>query len=115
MTWVMCHSASATGGRQLAGVCSTAPLLQKPKAAVEAYWLAYYYRAYLADILFGYADWKPVDHYGESDIKIVLLTDCKSLSDNLKKDGSVPDDKWIAVPVAALRGAISAGPERNRS
>ena len=85
------------------------------QAAVETYGLAYYYRAYLADILLGYADWKPVDHYGESDIKIVLFTDCKSLFDNLKKDGSVPDDKWIAVPVAALRGAISAGPERNRS
>ena len=50
------------------------------QAAVGTYGLAYYYRAYLADILLGYADWKPVDHYGESDIKIVLFTDCSLCS-----------------------------------
>ena len=35
--------------------------------------------------------------------------------DNLKKDGSVPEDKFVAVSVAALRCAVSAGPERNTS
>ena len=43
----------------------------------------------------------------------MLFTDCKSLFDNLKKDGSVPDDEWVAVPVASLRGAVSAGPGRD--
>ena len=45
----------------------------------------------------------------------MLFTDCKSLFDNLAKDGSVQDDKWVAVPVASLRGALSAGPGRNTS
>ncbi len=85
------------------------------QAAAETYGLATYYRAYLADVLLGFADWKPVDAYGEGEIPIVLFTDCKSLYDNLKKEGSVPDDKWVAVPIASLRGAISAGPGRNKS
>jgi len=83
------------------------------QAGVETFGLAKYYRAYLCDILFGFADWKSLDTYGESEIPIVLFTDCKSLHDNLKKEGSVPDDKWVAVPIASLRGAVSAGPGRD--
>ena len=83
------------------------------QAGVETYGLAKYYRAYMCDILFGYADWKDLDKYGESEMPIILFTDCKSLYDNLKKEGSVPDDKWVAVPVASLRGAVSAGPGRD--
>ena len=83
------------------------------QAAVETFGLAKYCRAYLCDILFGYADWKGLDDYGENEIPIMLFTDCKSLFDNLKKEGSVPDDKWVAVPVASLRGAVSAGPGRD--
>ena len=30
-----------------------------------------------------------------------------------KKEGSVPEDKWVAVKTAELRGAVSAGPGRN--
>ena len=48
--------------------------------------MAKYYRAYMADILLGFADWKDVDQYDESDIPIVLFTDCESFYDNLKKD-----------------------------
>ena len=83
------------------------------QAGVETFGLARYYRAYLCDILFGYADWKGLDEYGEDEIPIVLFTDCKSSFDNLRKDGSVPDDKWVAVPVASLRGAATAGPGRD--
>ena len=43
----------------------------------------------------------------------MLFTDCKSLFDHMKRENAVPDDKWIAVPVASLRGAISAGPGRD--
>ena len=83
------------------------------QAAVETFGLAKYYRAYLRDILFGYADWKGLDEYGDDEIPIMLFTDCKSLFDHMKKENAVPDDKWIAVPVASLRGAISAGPGRD--
>ena len=44
---------------------------------------------------------------------IILFTDCKSLFDHLKKDGAVPDDKYVAIAVAALKGHVSAGPGRN--
>ena len=66
------------------------------------------------DILFGFADWRSVEDFGEDELPIVLFTDCKSLFDNLKKEGSVPDDKWVAISIAALRGAVSAGPGRNK-
>ena len=54
----------------------------------------------MCDILFGYAGWKGLDDYGEGEIPIVVFTDCESLFNNLKKDVSVPDDKWVAVPAA---------------
>ena len=83
------------------------------QAAVETFGLAKYFRAHLCDIPFGYADWKGLDEYEEDEIPVMLSTAYKSLFDNLKKDGSVPDDKWVAVPVASLRGAVSAGPGRD--
>ena len=76
--------------------------------------MAMYYRAYWCDILLGYAEWRTPDTYGESELGIVLFTDCKSLFDNLKKDGSVPEDKWVAIEIAKLRSVISAGPGRNK-
>ena len=82
-------------------------------AAGESIGMAKYYRAYYCDIMLGAAHWLDVDEIGEEHMQIVLFTDCKSLYDNLKKDGSVPDDKWVAVPVAGLRSALSAGPGRN--
>ena len=33
----------------------------------------------------------------------------------MKKDGSVPEDKQVAVSMASLRGTVSAGPGRNKS
>ena len=85
------------------------------QSAVETFGLARYYQAYMVDILLGHADWRPVDSYGEDELPIVLYTDCKSLFDNLRKEGSVPEDKWVAVAIASLRGAVSAGPGRNTS
>ena len=85
------------------------------QSAVETIGLAKYYRAYMADVLLGYAEWRPLESYGETEIPIVLFTDCKSLFDHLKKEGSVPDDKWVAVPIGSLRGAVSAGPGRNEA
>ena len=61
----------------------------------------------------GFADWMDVSQYGEEHLPVVVFTDCKSLHDNLRKDGSVPDDKWVAVAIASLRGALSAGAECN--
>ena len=59
------------------------------QAAVETFGLAKYYRAYLCDILFGYADWKGLDEYGEDEIPIMVFTDCKSLFDHMTKENAV--------------------------
>eukprot|EP00974_Lingulodinium_polyedra_P079968 7744413-Lingulodinium_polyedra.AAC.1 len=56
----------------------------------------------------------PVDGYGEAQMRTILFTDCRSVFDNLKKDGRVPDDKWTAISIAAMRCVVSAGPGRNR-
>ena len=64
-------------------------------------------------MLLGHADWIDVMSYGEYHMAIILYTDCKSLYDHLKKDGAVPDDKWVAVAVASLRCEVSAGSGRN--
>ena len=84
-------------------------------AAAEAIGMGKYVRAYLCDIMFGHASWVDVGDFGEDQLPLTLLTDCKSLYDNLKKDGSVPDDKWAAIAIASLRGTVSAGPGRNSS
>ena len=51
------------------------------QAGTEAQGLAVYFRAYYCDVLLGQADWMDVAAYGEDQLKIVLLTDCKSLFD----------------------------------
>ena len=83
-------------------------------AAFEAIGMARYIRAYYCDIFFGQSS-LAVTNYCEDHLRIVLYTDCRSLFDHLKKDGSVPEDKYVAINVAALRCAVSAGPERNTS
>ena len=77
--------------------------------------------------MFGFADWLDVTEYGEEQLPIILYTDCKSLYDHLRKDGAVPDDKWIAVATSrwqladcltkpglgkVLRGILQAGVTR---
>ena len=46
-------------------------------------------------------------------MNIVLLTGYKSLHDHSKKDGAVPEDKWVAVAVASVKGMLSAGAGRD--
>ena len=84
-------------------------------AALEAVGMGMYLRAYFCDIMLGASGDHDVTDFGEDQLKMVLFTDCRSLYDNLKKDGSVPDDKWTAISIAAPRCAVSAGAERNDS
>ena len=42
-----------------------------------------------------------------------MFTDCTSLYDNLKKDGAVPEGKWLAVAVASVKCMVSAGAGRD--
>ena len=69
-----------------------------------------YVRAYWLDIFSDSADWHPVDEFSESQMKILLYTDAKSLYDHIKKEGTVPDDRLTVVALAALKGEVSAGP-----
>ena len=64
-------------------------------AALEAIGLGIYLRAYYLEVLQGSAE-RPVDGYSEADLRVLLFTDCRSLYDHLKKDGSVPTDRWVA-------------------
>ena len=82
-------------------------------AALEAIGMARYLRSYMCDVLLGSSEDASVTDFDESHLKIVLMTDCRSLFDHLAKDGSVPDDRWVAINVAALRCALSAGPGRD--
>ena len=59
------------------------------------------------------ADVMDVTDFSEEQVKMILFTDCRSLFDHLKKDGSVPEDKWLAIGIASFRCAVSAGSERN--
>ena len=70
-------------------------------------------RALLANILYG--DEVSVLDWNEDRVPIRLLTDCKSLYDRVLKEGSLPDDRWTAIHVCALKGVISAGPQRDQS
>ena len=85
------------------------------QAAGDTIGMAHYFRAYWCDVLHGYADWVDVTDFGEDHMPIKLYTDCKSLFDHLKKDGAVPEDKWVAVAVASLKCCVSAGAGRRTS
>ena len=45
---------------------------------------------------------------------VKLVVDCKSLYDNMAKDASVPEDKWTAIYIGALRCGVSAGVGRSQ-
>ena len=83
-------------------------------AALETLGMAKYFRAYMCDVILG-ASQGDVMEYDETHMPIVLYTDCRSLYDHLKKEGSVPEDKWVAVWVGSLRCGVSAGPDRNKT
>ena len=52
---------------------------------------------------------------GEEHLPIKMITDCKSLYDHTLKESSIPDDRWTAIYVAALKCGLSAGPGRDSS
>ena len=52
-------------------------------------------------------------NFGEDQLNIILFTDCKYLYGHLKKDGAVPEDKWVAVAVASVKCVVSAGAGRD--
>ena len=79
-------------------------------AALEGYGMAHYVRAFFCEITAGGR--RRVDSFGEQDLGITLYTDCKSLYDHMKCEGTVPEDRYTAVQVAALRCEVSAGPGR---
>lgn len=82
-------------------------------AALEGFGMSYFVRALFCEI--AEVGDRQVNSYGEDDMKVVMLTDCKSLYDHLKREGTVPEDRYTAVQVAALRGEVSAGAGRNTS
>ena len=81
-------------------------------AALEALGMGLYLRAYLCEVFWGHGR-VSLEEYGEDQMKVILWTDCKSLYDHLRKDGSVPDDRWTALSVGSLRCGLSAGGGRN--
>ena len=54
-----------------------------------------------------------VTDWGEDHMPMRLMTDCKSLYDHISKEGSLPDGRWTAIHICALREVISAGPQRD--
>ena len=65
--------------------------------------------------MLGHAEWVDVSDYGEDHLPTIVYADCKSSFDHLKTDGAVRDDKWVAVAVASLKCAVSAGAGRTLS
>jgi len=77
--------------------------------------LAYgkYIQALLADVLNGPDPECP--ERSQTEIPLRVMTDCRSLYDNLCKEGSLPSCRWTAIHIAALRQQLSAGPGRDES
>ena len=80
-------------------------------AALEALGRGLYVRALLAEVLEGPQKSPPA--WSEEDMALRLITDCKSLYDNIVKDCSLCEDRHTALYVAALRQCVSAGPQRD--
>ena len=70
-----------------------------------------YMRALICEVYHGCRD--PTE-WDESVMGVKLVVDCKSLYDNMAKDASVPEDKWTAVYIGALRCGVSAGVGRSQ-
>ena len=80
-------------------------------AATEGFGMGVYMRALICEVYHGCRD--PTDWDG-SVIGVKLVVDCKSLYDNMAKDASVPEDKWTAIYIGALRCGVSAGVGRSQ-
>jgi len=82
-------------------------------AACDGLGLGMYVRAMLCEIYHGAV--MACTQWSEDVMPVQLLTDCKSLYDHLARDSKLPDDRWTALYVSALRCAASAGPGRDVS
>jgi len=80
-------------------------------AAIEAVGRAVYVRAMLAEIMHGKV--KGPHEWSEDQVPMRIMTDCKSLYDNIAKDCSLCDDRNTALYIASLRQQVSAGPQRD--
>ena len=81
-------------------------------AGLETLGLAKYLRAYICDVLLGGSAVEVTD-FDESHLQIVSYTDCRSFFDHVQKEGSAPEDKWVAVSIGSLRCGVSVGPDRS--
>jgi len=91
----------------------TSTFAAESSAAADGLGLGLYVRALLAEIYHGIGF--GADRWGEDVMPTMLITDCKSLYDHMVKDATLPDDRWTALYIAALRGAVSAGIDRDLS
>ena len=82
-------------------------------AALEAMGRGLYVRAMISELLEGGA--KSPEQWGEEVVHLRLITDCKSLYDNIAKECSLCEDRHTALYIAALRQCVSAGPQRDTS
>jgi hypothetical protein len=86
-------------------------------ACLECYGMAHYVRVFLAEALHGQRMRErgvSLCDVGEDLLPVMIVSDCRSLYDNMKVDGSVPEDRHSAVYVAALRCVLSAGAGRDK-
>jgi len=81
--------------------------------ALEAVGRGLYARAMLAEIVAG-PSCLPHER-GESPVSMKVVTDCKSVYDNVSKECSLCDDRHTALYIAALRQSVSAGPQRDEA
>ena len=75
----------------------------------------HYVRAMLAEVYHGKEVIVDQSFSLESIMPLLLCTDCRSLFDCIKKEGSIPSDRLSAVTVAAFRDSVSAGNGRDYS
>ena len=80
-------------------------------AALEAYGRGAYVQAMLSELQAGAV--KKPHEWRESVVKLYLVTDCKSLYDNMLKECSLCEDRHTALYVSSLRQTVSAGPQRD--
>jgi len=81
--------------------------------ALEGLGRAMYVRAMIADVLRGPV--KAAHEWGEQDVPLRMITDCKSLFDHVSKECALADDRHTALYLASLREEVSAGPQRSAS
>jgi len=89
----------------------TSTFAAETSAALEAVGRGMYVRSLMAEIIHG-----PVcrpHEWTEQHLAVVVVTDCKSLYDNIQKECSLCDDRHTALYICGLRQLLSAGPQRD--